>query len=459
MKEKTGFLGNTDIFSHLVSFKYLPRWVVLFIDFIVCISAYYIANRISIEVFKNLHLTNVFSFYERLGAVMAMQMILFWFFHTYSGVLRYSGYVDAIKLVLAVFVNVVLLIIFNLLFCDDPSHCLFYNTGIVIYGFLAFVTLFIIRLGVKTFFDFVTQNQGQIIPVMIYGTKQAAFGIAKMLQSQQEEIKYKLIGFIDDDTDASELMILGVKVYNLSEKNIRKHILKKTKAVIITPQKMSQINPDTDLDIFLNNNISVLTLPPMSIWKNDMPTLKQIKSVQIEDLLERPSIKILTDKIAAEIDSKIILVTGAAGSIGSEIANQLIQYNPKLIILLDQAETPLHNLKLAIEEKYPNQNFSIFIGDVRNKQRMEYLMDLYNPDFIFHAAAYKHVPMMEDNPEESIRTNVEGTKIMADLAVKYKVTRFVMISTDKAVNPTNIMGASKRIAEIYVQSLYKNLLA
>ncbi|HRZ98798.1 MAG TPA: nucleoside-diphosphate sugar epimerase/dehydratase, partial [Paludibacter sp.] len=431
----------------------------LIIDITVCIAAYYIANKISIEVFKNQHLTQIFSFIERIAAVISVQLILFWIFHTYSGVLRYSGYVDAIKLVLAVFVNVVLLIIFNLLFCDDPSHCLFYNTGIVIYGFLAFVTLFIIRLGVKTFFDFVTQNQGQIIPVMIYGTKQAAFGIAKMLQSQQEEIKYKLIGFIDDDTDASELMILGVKVYNLSEKNIRKHILKKTKAVIITPQKMSQINPDTDLDIFLNNNISVLTLPPMSIWKNDMPTLKQIKSVQIEDLLERPSIKILTDKIAAEIDSKIILVTGAAGSIGSEIANQLIQYNPKLIILLDQAETPLHNLKLAIEEKYPNQNFSIFIGDVRNKQRMEYLMDLYNPDFIFHAAAYKHVPMMEDNPEESIRTNVEGTKIMADLAVKYKVTRFVMISTDKAVNPTNIMGASKRIAEIYVQSLYKNLLA
>ncbi len=460
MKGKTGFLRNSDIFSHLVSFKYLPRWVVLFIDISVCVIAYYIANRISIEVFKNQQFTQVFSFTERMVTVICLQMVLFWFFHTYSGVLRYSGYVDAVKLVLAVFANAFILMIINLIFCNNPIHCQFYNTGLIIYGFLAFVPLFIVRLGVKTFFDFVTQNQGHIIPVMIYGTKQAAFGIAKMLQSQQEEIKYKLIGFIDDDSDASELMILGVRVYSLSVKNFRKHIYKKTKAVIVTPQKMSQINPETDLDIFLNNNISILTLPPMSIWKNnDMPTLKQIKSVQIEDLLERPSIEILTDKISSEIDSKVILITGAAGSIGSEIANQLIKYNPKLIILLDQAETPLHILKLSIEEKYPDQNFSIFIGDVRNKQRMEYLMDLYNPDFIFHAAAYKHVPLMEDNPVESIRTNVEGTKILADLAVKYKVLRFVMISTDKAVNPTNIMGASKRIAEIYVQSLFKKILS
>ena len=457
MKDKTGFLANSDIFSHLVSFKYLPRWVVLAIDFTVCIAAYYIANKISIEVFKNQHLINVFSFTERILAVISLQLILFWIFHTYSGVLRYSGYVDAIKLVSAVFVNVIAIVLINLIFCEDPVHCQFYNTGVVIYGFLAFVPLFIVRLGVKTFFDFVTQNQGQIIPVMIYGTKQAAFGIAKMLQSQQEEIKYKLIGFIDDEAASSELMILGVKVYRLSERNFRKHIYKKAKAVIVTPQKMNQINPVTDLDIFLNNNISILTLPSMSIWKNDIPTLKQIKSIQIEDLLERPSIEILTDKIASELNSKIILVTGAAGSIGSEIANQLIQYNPKLVILLDQAETPLHNLKLSIEEKYPDQNFSIFIGDVRNKERMEYLMDLYNPDFIFHAAAYKHVPLMEDNPVESIRTNVEGTKILADLAVKYKVLRFVMISTDKAVNPTNIMGASKRIAEIYVQSLFKKI--
>jgi len=191
----------------------------------------------------------------------------------------------------------------------------------------------------------------------------------------------------------------------------------------------------------------------MSVWKGDQPSIKQIKSVQIEDLLDRPVINLPNENLARELEQKVILITGAAGSIGSEIANQVIQYNPKLIVLLDQAETPLHNLKLELDEKYPNLNFSTFIGNVRNYDRMEYMMDLYRPDFIFHAAAYKHVPLMEEYPIESVETNVEGTKILADLAVKYKVKRFVMISTDKAVNPTNIMGASKRIAEIYVQSL------
>jgi FlaA1/EpsC-like NDP-sugar epimerase len=221
---------------------------------------------------------------------------------------------------------------------------------------------------------------------------------------------------------------------------------------------MKKINPEVDLELFLSNNLQVLTAPPVSIWKNDMPTIKQIKSIQIEDLLERPKIHIDTEKISAEHKGKVVLVTGAAGSIGSEIVNQIISYKPQLIVLLDQAESPMHNLRLELEEKYPDQNMSVFLADVRNKERMEYMMDMYRPDFVYHAAAYKHVPLMEDNPVESIQVNVRGTKTIADLSVKYKVQRFVMVSTDKAVNPTNVMGASKRIAEIYVQALYKKLI-
>ena len=190
-----------------------------------------------------------------------------------------------------------------------------------------------------------------------------------------------------------------------------------------------------------------------------MPSIKQIKSIQIEDLLERPKIDISSDNIAKQLKGKVILISGAAGSIGSEIVRQVVQYHPNLIVLLDQAETPMHSLKLELEEQYPNQNFSSFLGDVRNKERMEYLIEMFRPDYIYHAAAYKHVPLMEDNPVESIQVNVNGTKIMADLAVKYKVKKFVMVSTDKAVNPTNVMGASKRIAEIYVQSLFRKLEA
>ena len=291
---------------------------------------------------------------------------------------------------------------------------------------------------------------------MIFGTQAAAIGIAKMIRSAEDN-KYKLVGFIDDDKNASQKLIMGVPVYHYDEKTVMKHVVIKAKAIIVSPNKMNQINPNTDLDLFINNNLSVLTSPPMSIWQNDMPTIKQIKSIQIEDLLERPKIDICYDKIAKQLKSKVVLVSGAAGSIGSEIVRQVIGFEPNLIILLDQAESPMHTLKLELEEQYPDQNFCTFLGDVRNKERMEYLIEMFRPDYIYHAAAYKHVPLMEDNPVESIQVNVRGTKNLADLAVKYKVQYFVMISTDKAVNPTNVMGASKRIAEIYVQSLFRKL--
>lgn len=458
MSDKFLFLRSTDIFSHLTNLKYIPRWLVLVLDVIVCIACYYIAHHISIQLFNNVVDERIISFHQRIGFVITSQIIFFWLFHTYSGVLRYSGYVDAVKLLLAVFLNIGLISLINYIYNFSTNQSLFYYTPLIVYGILSFLLLFIIRLGVKTIYDYFTQNSGQIIPIMIYGTKSAAIGIAKMLRSGPEN-KYKLVGFLDDDKNATQRIIMGVKVYKIDEETVKNIVVKKAKAIIVSPLKIKEINPKVDLDIFLNYNLSILTSPPMSIWKNDMPSIKQIKSIQIEDLLDRPQINISTDNIAQMLKNKVILITGAAGSIGSEIVRQVVNYAPGLIVLLDQAESPMHTLKLELEEQFPNQIFTTFLGDVRNKERMEFMMDMYRPDYIYHAAAYKHVPLMEDNPVESIQVNVKGTKIMADLAVKFKVERFVMVSTDKAVNPTNVMGASKRIAEIYVQSLYKKLAA
>jgi len=458
MKERFTFLRGSDVFSHLTNMKYIPRWVVLSFDVFLCVFSYFVSHYISIRLFNSELDTRALSMYDRMWAIVGLQIVFFWLFHTYSGVLRYSGYVDATKLLFAVSFNIGLLSAVNFIVCIVTSQCMFYYTTLLIYAVLSFLLLFILRLTVKSIYDYFTQNSGQVTPVMIFGTQSAAIGIGKMLHSADDN-KYKLVGFIDDDKNATQRVIMGVKVYHLDENTVKKVVAHKAKAIIVSPNKMSQIDPNSDLDIFINNKLSVLTLPPMSIWQNDMPSIKQIKSIQIEDLLERPKIDISSENIAKELKSRVILITGAAGSIGSEIVRQVIQYKPNLIILLDQAESPMHSLKLELEEQYPDQNFSAFLGDVRNRERMEYMIEMFRPDFVYHAAAYKHVPLMEDNPVESIQVNVKGTKIMADLAVKYKVQRFVMVSTDKAVNPTNVMGASKRIAEIYVQSLFRKLEA
>lgn len=455
MKIPWNFIKKSDIFSHFMSLRYLPRWLVLSVDIVVCIIAFVISYLIAVNLSVTHNQVLALPFTSRLSLLLLFQVIFFWFFHTYSGILRYSGYVDAAKLLLAVFSNAVLLVILNLLFISFLSIHLFYYESILFYSVISFFLLFIIRLAVKTIYDYISQNSGISIPIMIYGTKSAGIAIAKMIRTN-ENVKYKLVGFVDDDKNSVEKIVMGVRVYKKTEENVKKIISKKAKAIIVSPLKLQTINPQIDLDIFLNNKMSVLITPPMSIWDGDkMPSPKQIKSIQIEDLLERPQIKISTENISSVINNKVILITGAAGSIGSEIARQLTSFKPQLIVLVDQAETPMHNLILKLKEQYPKQDFSSYLGDIRNLERMKSMMEIYRPDIVFHAAAYKHVPLMEDNPTESIQDNVLGTKNIADLSLKYGVSRFVMVSTDKAVNPTNVMGASKRIAEIYVQSLNK----
>ena len=457
MKKVDPLFLESPFFSKFVALKYLPRWIVLLIDVLLSVAAaliaVYVVAMLKTQHFGVLGMQDV----SRLSVLITLQIIFYRVFHTYSGVLRYSSFVDAVKIFFAVLTNILLISFLNLLMYSTSYEVLMYYSELLVYGVLSFLFLLMLRLLVKTMYDFLTQQSDIITPVMIYGTKSAAIGIAKMLMSEQVGSRYKLVGFLDDDKSASEKMIMGVKVYHLNEESIKSIITKKCKAIIISPLKLNQVNSSNILETFIDNNLTVLSLPPMKIWKNEIPTIGQIKSIQIEDLLERASIEISTDNIAAQLKDKVVLVTGAAGSIGSEIANQVMKFETKLLVLLDHAESPMHDLKLDLQEKFPDKNVTIFLGDVRNKDRMDFMMDLYRPDIIYHAAAYKHVPMMEDYPVESVQVNVLGTKILADLAVKYRVERFVMVSTDKAVNPTNVMGASKRIAEIYVQSLFKKL--
>ena len=459
LKEKIGLPRVSNILHHITSLNYLPRWLVLFIDIFIsaaaCIIALYLAKMMFSERISETFLPPSLS----LVLILFLQIIFFFIFQTYAGILRLSTYVDALKLLMAVSLTTVILLAGNFAVFAIYKTPLFSTAILLVYTVIAFLLLFLLRMTAKIFYDYFVKTSVRITPVMIYGTKHAAIGIAEMLRADSSG-KYKLVGFIDDEKNNTQWRIMGAKVYFLNEENVKNIIAKRTKTVIVSPLKMEKADIREHLDLFLKHGFKVLTTPPISTWGNDkLSSSKQLKSIQIQDLLERPQIEISTENIANQLKSKTILVTGAAGSIGCEIVRQVLKHKPSLIVLLDQAETPMHELKLELERNHPKQRIRVFLGDVQNKARMEYMMNLYKPDFIYHAAAYKHVPLVEDNPVESILVNVFGTKNMADLAVKYKVERFVMISTDKAVNPTNVMGASKRIAEIYVQSLAKRLMA
>ncbi len=453
-KKYSGYVNN-NFLENFVSLKFLSRHVVLLIDLSLCVLSFITALYINQHFYKAGFDSNIITTPQKIAFLLLSQAVFFWAFHTYSGILRYSSFVDITKLLGASVVNLVFLMIINLVSYVNNESVIFQPNVLIVYTVLSFLLLFLLRLVVKTVYDLGTQTAINNIPVMIYGTKSAAIGIAKMLMSEQIGTRYKLVGFIDDDKNAIQKMIMGVRVYHLNDEMIENVIARKAKAIIVSPMKLNQSNSNVELEKFIDHNLSILSLPPIDNIRNNIPQIGPIKSIQIEDLLERPQINISTDNISFQLKDKVVLVTGAAGSIGREIAVQVLKFEPKVIVLLDQAESPMHELKLELEKKYEDRNVAVFLGDVRNKDRMDFMMDLYRPDIIYHAAAYKHVPMMEDNPVESVLTNVQGTKILADLSIKYRVERFVMVSTDKAVNPTNVMGASKRIAEIYVQSLYK----
>lgn len=312
------------------------------------------------------------------------------------------------------------------------------------------------RIVVKEVYETISTKGLNLVKIFVYGTKQAGISVAKALKGNKE-FNYVLMGFITDENHMIGKNLLGVTVYPNDENLFRVLEEKEVKTVIISPNKMEEIKNSEQLARFVDNDISLLTTPPLNEWNGQLSKKEYIIDVQIEDLLPREPIRINLKGIARDIEGKCVMVTGAAGSIGSEIVRQVATFNPYRIVLVDQAETPLHDMRLELQKKWINIHADIVVADISNQTRMEKIFSKTHPQLIFHAAAYKHVPMMEDNVSESVQNNILGTKIVADLAVKYNAVKFVMISTDKAVNPSNIMGCSKRICEIYVQSLAKHL--
>jgi len=453
-------IQKSDIFSRIPDLKYLPHWVVLLLDLMLCLCAYLLSLLIGNILFhyslEGLYLT----VWQDTFILMTVQAVCFYLFHTYSGIIRFSTFVDMLKVLLSLLLCTATIIIGNLIILHSAGVQLFANTSLVLYFPLAFLLLFGFRVTVKTIFDALIQHSGTSRPVMIYGTKTAGLAIAKMLRSSANNTEYRPVGFITDGKDMKSFSIQGLNVYPIDDKLLEVMQRKNVRDVIVSPIKMKEINPTTDLEFFLNNHIRILTTPSVSAWDKDEDLhnkIGRIENIQIEDLLERPTIQIDTDNVANILTNKVVMVTGAAGSIGSEIARQALNFNPYLLILFEQAESPLHDFYLDLKHMFPKANILPVIGDVRNRDKLESVFAEYHPNVVYHAAAYKHVPLMEEYPNEAIRANVLGTKNMADLSVQYGVSRFVMISTDKAVNPTNVMGASKRIAEIYVQSLFRKL--
>lgn len=429
----------------------LPRWVVFVLDIGISFICFLIANLIRSDFdYASWDLKLIFN---NSLILLGLNICLFALFRVYAGIIRFTGLQDAFRIFfVVVFVNSGFWVLDMLLFNWNGSHVISPSI-LVINALLSFVVLSSYRVIIKYFFTYITTLNATKKRVAIYGAGDVGISTKRALEHDMTA-NIQMVLFFEDDQRKVGKNIDGIKIFPSSQLEI---LLKQQMIdeLIIATSKIPSKKKNIIVDFCLDNKIEVFTVPPLKNWINGQLSTKQLQNVKIEDLLEREQIKIYNEILFKQLNGKTVLVTGAAGSIGSEIVRQLLQYKPKCIILNDQAETPLHDLKLELDA-LACTNYRLALGDIRNELFVEKIFTEYSPHFVYHAAAYKHVPMMEDSPLEAICTNVGGTKLLADLSVKFGVDRFVMISTDKAVNPTNVMGASKRIAEMYVQSLYQD---
>jgi len=436
----------------LFSFEYLPRWVVFFMDIFLTIFSsevsYLIVRSLRVKFYDTLDVPT------RYGIVVLVNIIFFVIFKTYSGIIRYSTFIDGVKLLYATLCTLFTLIIINYSTYFLIGKKIYLLPSLFINFLVTFSVLFLFRIFIKIVFENITsfEKNPQALKAVIYGADSNAISVVTALQSEKIK-RFKIVGFIDKRNLDFSKRILDIPILN-SKKKISV-VLRAINAqvLILSDNSLSNIEKLKIVEDCLDSNIKVYNSGAISDWENKDAISKKVIEFKIEDLLGRSSISLDQEPISNQLFDKKILITGAAGSIGSELAKQIITFNPAEIIILDQAETPLHFLSSEMEKLNSDTKITTIIADIRNKESLKRIFKSKKPEVVYHAAAYKHVPMMEENPSQAIFTNVLGTINTADLALEYGVENFVFISTDKAVNPSNVMGASKRIAERYIQGI------
>ena len=444
-----------DPFSRLSTWyfskKSLPYWGIILLDCCLILFSGLLVYTLNNGVLSTLDILG--HLLVTLLVCLIPYLVGFRLFHTYSGIIRYSSFVDLQKVGFAVLFGLICVVVFQALTDFSPYLMYIRKRDLILSALLAMSLMWMMRVFVK-FFYVSTFRVAKAERAFIYGVKQGGVSLAKSIQNQ-DPARFVLAGFISDMAEIGNRYLMGVKVYPNDEELVSVMRKKRSNVLLVSPLKVEAIRNNQEMvDRLIKANIKIYMTPAAQEWdgRSDL-SHTQLREVNIEDLLPRDKIEIDLEAVRKQLTGKRILITGAAGSIGSEIVRQVAQFAPERMVLIDQAETPLHDVRLMMARGWPDIESYTVVSDICVRERMEELFEEHRPDYVFHAAAYKHVPMMEDNPEESVRNNVDGTRVIADLSVKYGTRKFVMVSTDKAVNPTNVMGCSKRICEIYVQSL------
>ncbi len=446
-------LANSITEKRFRNLAYLPRWIIFLIDVFIVLFAniitYFIIYNLTKYFYHNLNLP------VRYGLIIFVNAAFFMLYRTYSGIIRHSTFIDAVKLLISTTTAFITLSIINYSWQFIFGDKLYLTTGLFISYVISFLLLFLFRILVKQVFEKYINAHDNVkrISTVIYGADANAISVASALQTEVPA-RFQLKGFIDKyHHNRTSKRILNLPIVNQNKKI---HVLMramKAEAIIIAEKGLTKEETVAIVEECLEYNLKVFTVPLITDWEDQQQISKKVKSFEINDLLERKPIVLHMNSISAQLKGKRVLITGAAGSIGSEIVRQVLQFRPERLIMLDQAETPLHILSLEVPAIAKSADITSVLCDIRNAEALEHVFKEYQPEVVYHAAAYKHVPLMEENPSQAVFTNILGTKNLADLSLKYGVSRFVMVSTDKAVNPSNVMGASKRIAEKYVQSL------